>query len=68
MKTIWPHASDEILNAWLANTGAPGYFNKHGFVQGGDAPGDEYLPLVRRISSLAPFNPAEIASLEILFQ
>ena len=68
VKTIWPHASDEILNAWLTNTEAPGYFNRHGFIQGGEAPGDEFLPLVRRISVLTPYNPATIASLEISFQ
>ena len=68
VKTIWPHASDEILNAWLTNTEAPGYFNRHGFIQGGDAPGDEYLPLVRRINNLTPYNPAAIAALEINFQ
>ncbi|MCP4312157.1 MAG: hypothetical protein GY790_12900 [Bacteroidetes bacterium] len=68
VKTIWPHASDEILNAWLANAGAPGYFNNHGFIQGGEAPGDEFIPLVERIALLTPYNPADIASLEILFQ
>jgi len=67
VKTIWPHASDEILNAWLANTGAPGYFNNHGFIQGGEAPGDEFLPLVERIGNLTPYNPSEIASMEINF-
>lgn len=67
VKTIWPHASDEILNAWLANTGAPGYFNKQGFIQGGEAPGDEFLPLLDRIVKLTPYNPADIASMEITF-
>ena len=68
MKTIWPHASDDILNAWLTNTEAPGFFNRHGFIQGGEAPSEDYLPLVRRISELTPYNPAEIASLEINFK
>ena len=68
VKTIWPHASDEILNAWLANTGAPAFFNNHGFIQGGESPGDEYLSLERRIKKLTPYNPAAIASLEINFQ
>jgi len=68
VKTIWPHASDEILNAWLANTGAPGYFNNQGFIQGGEAPGDEFLPLVDRIARLTPYNPADIAILEINFK
>jgi len=67
VKTIWPHASEEILNAWLTNTEAPGFFNKHGFIQGGEAPGPEYLPLVDRIQDLAPYNPKAIANLEINF-
>ncbi|MDX2431996.1 MAG: hypothetical protein QNK35_13755, partial [Bacteroides sp.] len=68
VKTIWPHASEEILNAWLGNTGAPAFFNNHGFIQGGESPDDEYLSLERRIKKLTPYNPAAIASLEINFQ
>ncbi len=67
VKTVWPHASDEILNAWLTNTEAPGYFDDDGFMKGGEAPGAEFLPLVDRIAGLAPYNPAEIATLEISF-
>lgn len=67
VKTIWPHASDEILEAWLTNTEAPGFFDRNGFIQGGEAPGDEFLPLVERISGLAPYNPMAIANLEIIF-
>ena len=58
----------EVINAWLTNTEAPGYFNEGGFIQGGTAPSDEYLPLVDRIALLAPYNPSMIASLEINFQ
>jgi hypothetical protein len=65
--TIWPNSSEEVLNAWLANTEAPGFFNHNGFIQGGEAPGEEYLPLVRRIEDLAPYNPKAIANLEINF-
>ncbi len=67
VKTVWPHASDEILNAWLTNTEAPGFFDDNGFIQGGEAPGDEWLPLVDRIQGLAPYNPKAIANLEITF-
>jgi hypothetical protein len=52
VKTIWPHASDEILEAWLTNT---------------EAPGDQFLPLVERILGLSPYNPKAIANLEISF-
>lgn len=65
--TVWPHASEEILNEWLTNTEAPGYFNEDGFIQGGEAPGDEFLSLVDRIMGLSPYNPKSIANLEISF-
>ncbi len=68
VKTVWPDASDEILNAWLANTEAPGFFDEHGFIQGGEAPGSEYLPLMDRILGLSPYNPKVIANLEINFK
>ncbi|MCK5136021.1 MAG: hypothetical protein KAR19_09570 [Bacteroidales bacterium] len=67
VKTIWPHASEELLNAWLTNTEAPGYFDEDGFIKGGEAPGDEFLPLADRIMGLAPYNPKAIANLEINF-
>ncbi len=67
VKTVWPNASEEILEAWLANTEAPGFFDKGGFIQGGTAPGAEFLPLVDRILRLSPYNPKAIANLEINF-
>jgi len=66
--TVWPNSSEELINAWLTNTEAPGYFNEGGFIQGGKAPSDNYLPLVERIDLLAPYNPSLIAGLEITFQ
>jgi len=68
VKTVWPDASEEILNEWLVNTEAPGFFNVEGFIQGGEAPGDEFLHLVRRIGVLSPYNPKIIASMEIHFK
>ena len=67
VKTIWPHASEELLEAWLTNAEAPGFFSEDGFIQGGVAPGDEWLPLVDRIQGLSPYNPKSIANLEIYF-
>lgn len=67
VKSVWPNASDELLNAWLANTEAPGYFGKDGFIQGGEAPGEEFLPLAERILRLSPYNPISIAHLKIVF-
>ncbi len=68
VKTVWPNASDELLNAWLTNTEAPGYFDQDGFIQGGMAPGDEFLPLVDRIAGLSPYNPKEVSGLVIEFK
>ena len=67
VKTVWPHASDELLEEWLTNAEAPGYFDDQGFIKGGEAPGDEFLPLVDRIEGLSPYNPKSIANLEINF-
>lgn len=67
VKTIWPHASEELLEAWLTNAEAPGFFDDNGFIQGGVAPSDEFLPLVDRLMGLAPYNPKSIANLEINF-
>jgi len=65
--TVWPNSSEEILNAWLTNTEAPGYFAENGFIKGGEAPGDEFLPLVENTGLLTPYNPVSIAGLEINF-
>ena len=65
--TVWPNASQELIDAWLTNTEAPGYFNKQGFVQGGTAPGEEYEAVAERLLGLAPYNPKSIANLQIEF-
>lgn len=67
VKSVWPNASDELLNAWLANTEAPGFFDKQGFVQGGTVPGDEYIEVAERLTGLAPYNPKTIANLQVGF-
>lgn len=65
--SVWPTIDPEILNAYLYNTQAPGYFNQNGFVQAGTAPSDEYLPLKNYIQNLAPYNPAYILNMSIEF-
>lgn len=65
--TVWPHASEELLDAWLTNAAAPGFFDRSGFIQGGEVPGDEFSPLMENIALLTPYNPVDIASLEIQF-
>jgi hypothetical protein len=67
VKSVWPDASDDLLNAWLTNTEAPGFFNKDGFVQGGTAPDESYNDVVERLLGMAPYNPKTIANLQIQF-
>lgn len=65
---VWPNIDQESVDAYLFNTGAPGYFDEHGFVSGGESPGEEYNDLEFRLSLLSPYNPKEIANLEIAFK
>ncbi|MCB8998517.1 MAG: hypothetical protein H6540_00415 [Bacteroidales bacterium] len=65
---VWPWISQNLVNGYLYNAGAPGYFNKYGFVQGGTSPGTSYDGVEARINNLSPFNPSEISNLEINFK
>ena len=62
-----PWIDSTLVQSYLYNTAAPGYFNQHGFVQGGEAPGPEYAEFENIILGLVPYNPAEINTLEIYF-
>jgi len=65
--TVWPNASQELIDAWLTNTEAPGYFDNNGFVQGGTMPSDDYTEVSARILGLAPYNPKTVSNLQIDF-
>jgi len=65
---VWPWIDEESVNTYLYNTGAPGYFADHGFVQGGESPGIEYDALENRLKLLSPYNPKEIKNLSISFK
>ncbi len=65
---VWPNIDQESVDAFLYNTGAPGYFADHGFVQGGVSPGEEYDALENRLNNLSPYNPKEITNLSITFK
>lgn len=65
---VWPNLEQELIDVYLFNTEAPGYFNDEGFIKGGSSPSPVFNPLLERIQDLAPYNPADIASLEINFQ
>lgn len=64
---VWPWIDPETIGAFLYNTEAPGFFDHNGFVQGGTAPTPQYNSLLNIIAGLAPYNPAEIHNLEIVF-
>jgi hypothetical protein len=65
--SVWPGINEEVLNAYLYYTQAPGYFAQQGFEQAGTAPSDIYLPLSEKIKTLAPYNPASILNMSIKF-
>ena len=65
---VWPSISPESVEAYLFNTGAPGYFNKHGFIQGGESPGPEFDALASRLDEMTPYNPKDMEQLEIDFK
>ncbi len=65
---LWPNLPQDLIDQYLANTEAPGYFGEGGFIQGGTSPGTEWDPLVDRIQNLVPFNPSEISDLSVQFE
>lgn len=66
--TAFPNIEQSLIDAYLLNTEAPGFFDSNGFVQGGTSPGTQYDPLVSRIQGLTPFNPNDIRNLEVTFK
>ncbi len=66
--SVWPSIDEDIVDAFLHNTSAPGFFNEDGFVNGGISPGPEYDALVPRLSDLSPYNPDEISNLSVTFK
>ena len=69
IKSIWPGIDQTLLDKYLANTAAPGYFSKaKGFLSGGVSPGAEWNVLAARLESLKPYNPKEIGELVVTFK
>ena len=67
--TLWPGISQTLLDAYLTNTAAPGYFdNKKGFLVGGKSPGADWDVLANRLSALSPYNPKNISNLSVNFK
>jgi len=63
----FPGIDQALIDLYLMNTEAPGYFTDEGFVAGGTPPANLWDELVLRIEDLVPYNPADIAELEIDF-
>lgn len=63
-----PNMPPDVVNAKLANTEAPGYFDSYGFVAAGERPDEKYAEIEVRLSDLCPYNPVEIRDLNIYFK
>lgn len=69
IKAVWgDQVPQDVIDAYLANTEAPGYFDSHGFISAGVSPGDEYDELDVRLPDMSPFNPKEVGKLTIVFK
>jgi len=65
--TVWPGIGQSLIDGYLYNAGAPGYFNQNGFVKGGTSPGTQYDAVEERISGMSPYNPKDVSEMEINF-
>lgn len=69
INVAWPGLDQELVDEYLANTAAPGYFdNKVGFLAAGVSPGADWDGLAGRLNSLSPYNPKAIGELAISFK
>ena len=64
----WPNIPTDILNTFLQNTKAPGFFGQGGFIQANTPPSGNYTELNSAIENLNPYNPKDIFELEIQFK
>ncbi len=58
----------DILDDYLQNMQAPGFFSSGGFVVAEIAPNNQYSQLEENIKALTPYNPSSINSLTISFK
>jgi hypothetical protein len=66
--TIWPGINPDVLDAYLAEISAPGYFDNNGFVAGGTSPGEDWNTLAARLQQMTPYNPKEVSELTVEFK
>ncbi len=55
----------DSVNNFLEKALAPGYYNSNGFIQAGHSPNSNYEFLIDDLQYLSPFNPYEVANLQI---
>jgi len=69
ISAAWPGLDAKLLDAYLSETAAPGYFNKvKGFLSGGVSPGTEWDALKARLDALSPYNPKQVTELVVGFK
>lgn len=68
IQIAYPNLSQDLIDLYLMNTAAPGYFTADGFIAGGTPPSGLWTELEERILALAPYNPSEISNLQISFK
>jgi len=65
--TAFPFIPPVVVNSYLKNTSAPGYFDNKGFVAGGKSPATSYNALTARLDALSPYNPKATSTLRVTF-
>ncbi len=69
IKAVWPGIDPVLLNSYLSETSAPGYFSKaKGFLSGGVSPGADWDILKARLDALSPYNPKQVSELVVGFK
>jgi hypothetical protein len=66
--SVFPNIPQSELDAYLVNMNPPGFFDKNGFLNAGQSPGNAWNSLAERIKTLAPYNPLETTNLEVTFK
>ncbi|MDH5474561.1 MAG: hypothetical protein OEX22_02605 [Cyclobacteriaceae bacterium] len=68
IRTAWPSATQSMIDAYLHNTDAPGYFDGNGFMSAGMSPGAGWGALATRLKALTPYNPLDISNMVVTFK
>lgn len=60
--------AEQLVDVYLVNANAPGYFHQGGFLSAGTSPGESYAEIESSLESLVPYNPIEVSNLTISFK